>query len=266
MRGSRGFTLLELLVVISIIVLLIALLLPALTVAKDNAKTVMCRSNLYQMVMAYTMYATDEEGFYPMITPTFQHSWPPNVTTWQNQSSRATVGWGDAVGHGLLYKTGYFNNWLAVRCPGRDYEDWPAYNIDDFLDPPPWPTDPYPIDHDGNEYPAGTLTHFRGWEFSVADWRTPDQRQAINSDLILNIYVMIGWPGGGHPPTDQGDGAHPNGLNVGFSDASATFVSMDTPWDDTKTFKEQLLEWNPNPWGPFGIPNHLLTYKFFDKQ
>ena len=82
----------------------------------------------------------------------------------------------------------------------------------------------------------------------------------------LNIYVMIGWPGVGGDPTDQGDGAHPNGLNVGFSDASATFVSMDTPWDDTKTLKEQLLEWNPTPVGPIGIPNHLLTYKFFDKQ
>jgi prepilin-type N-terminal cleavage/methylation domain-containing protein len=48
MRRKEGFTLIELLVVISIIALLMALLLPALELAKSQAKTVICQSNLQQ--------------------------------------------------------------------------------------------------------------------------------------------------------------------------------------------------------------------------
>ena len=253
MLHRRAFTLIELLVVISIIVLLIALLLPALTAAKDNAKTVMCRSNLYQMVMAYTMYATDEDGFYPMITPIFQHWYPPNVTTWQNQSSRATVGWGDAVGHGLLYKEGYFNNWLAVRCPGRDYEDWPAEDIDNFLDPPSWPFDGPAVDPaNGTEYPGRTCYQMRGWEQTAADWRTPDERQAINGDMINGYSTAIN--------------PHETGVNVGYSDASVAYISIDTPFNYARTFKEQLLLWAPLPHIPIGVLPHLEAYKFFDGQ
>ena len=106
----------------------------------------------------------------------------------------------------------------------------------------------------------------RGWEETAGDWRTPDERQAINSDMCTNIYDMIGWPGRGARPTGQGKGAHRDGVNIGFSDASSTFVHMDTPFDETKTFLEQCLEWNPTPSGPFGIFPHLEMYQFFDKQ
>ncbi|MBI1375537.1 MAG: prepilin-type N-terminal cleavage/methylation domain-containing protein [Phycisphaera sp.] len=60
--SRRGFTLVELVVVVSIITLLIAILLPAMKQAKTNARTVRCQINERQLMQAQHMYASDNYG------------------------------------------------------------------------------------------------------------------------------------------------------------------------------------------------------------
>jgi prepilin-type N-terminal cleavage/methylation domain-containing protein/prepilin-type processing-associated H-X9-DG protein len=62
----RAFTLIELLVVIAIIAILAALLLPAVSAAKQRAQTAKCKSNLREIGIGLTVFSQDSSGLYPI--------------------------------------------------------------------------------------------------------------------------------------------------------------------------------------------------------
>lgn len=63
----RAFTLIELLVVIAVVALLTGLLLPALSASRQNARTIVCASNLRQIGLILTAYASEHDGLSPAL-------------------------------------------------------------------------------------------------------------------------------------------------------------------------------------------------------
>ncbi len=63
--GSAGFTLVELMVVVAMTAVLTALLLPALSGAKEKARRAVCKSDLHQLYVAFDMYAANNTDVLP---------------------------------------------------------------------------------------------------------------------------------------------------------------------------------------------------------
>jgi len=71
----RGFTLIEILVVVAIIALLISILLPSLSRAKEMAKMTQCQSNLKQLMTAFATYGVEFKGRLPGLARDAEADW-----------------------------------------------------------------------------------------------------------------------------------------------------------------------------------------------
>ena len=244
MKRGRAFTLIELLVVIAIIALLVSILLPSLSTARELARKSICAANCRHIAIGMHMYATTDQGAHFPPSPCGQNAaltfeirapWDynnppdkdPNLPKWR--WSLGTIKDpgplmydrpGVYIGYGMLYPMQLIDTPELYYCPslmGSEAYSWPI----------------------GWDQPLPKDASIRGWRFSGYYYRIfgqaqnglvpplsyakvdevlnlgMDEREAMVSDLFMDIWG------------DRGDPSHvqlaPYGVNIAYGDGHAAW-------------------------------------------
>ena len=123
--AKKGFTLIELLVVIGVIALLLAILLPALQLAKKQARTALCLSNLHHLNLALASFEIDTRS-YPYAFSNLIDLTPPGGYMGNASPGKDRMGWwwfqflGDYIGSDV-------RNSKLLQCPDRNIAEGSSY-------------------------------------------------------------------------------------------------------------------------------------------
>ena len=229
-KSRKAFTLIELLVVISIIALLMSVLLPALQKARDNAKTVICKSNLKQQGLAIGLYASDNHDKVP---PSWIKSNPnPNSNNW------------------MAILSPYFAAGDASKVTWEEYWDAEVAGKKVYM----CPTFKRPADTTSTSFYNYAMNVHLSFKFSTDNWDWLDNREDVEGDWpsmrfsdIQNSSskVLISDGLGFHVEFDKSNLGlslvlreaalrHNGKVNVLLADTS---VSQDTDADKASPFK-----------------------------
>jgi prepilin-type N-terminal cleavage/methylation domain-containing protein len=129
-RACRGFTLVELLVVIAVLLVLISLLLPTLTAAREQARGVVCQGHLRQLWQGFLLFAADHDGRLPGNEFDWQNP-EPSAQDWLGPPYKPQYlidSWSYAPQQGTLFP--YMNHDYSVyRCPSLEVDTPPSWGF-----------------------------------------------------------------------------------------------------------------------------------------
>lgn len=235
MRKRRGFSLVELLVVIGIIALLIAILLPVLNRTRSEAYKVRCMSNLRQLLTAEMMYVAENKGYltYPnwsndrQATDVWQTGWLYTQGEISNPLQQ------DDVKTGALYR--YLNTTQVYHCPNHIL-DGSIENGTDRLTS-------YIMN--GAVCGYGTVGNKDGpaphWvpSWKITDWRKPSE-QILLWEADENGNGSVAWnDGASYPRENLLAKRHGRGASVGYFDGRVE-------WMDRVDYITELQRPGPN--------------------
>ena len=237
MRRLRGFTLVELLVVIAVVAILMALLQPALSLARGKAREVKCLNNLKQLQICAKLYSVDNDDFLL-----------PNRNVYYAGTNQQTIGFNDKmtwcaglapfdtstenIERGLLFQ--YNRSTDIYVCPSdrsrvRTPEGEPlpmrrtrSYNLSLSINGLPYPPDinvppAFAKESEINDPNPAQLLFFVG----------------VHEEGIFDSHFGIpprGWPSAGGPRWwDLPAGRHSQGCCFSFADGHAERWKWETP-------------------------------------
>ena len=239
-----GFTLIELLVVISIIALLLSILMPALQLAKDQAKTLLCQTKTRDMALAFQVYSNE-------------HRYLPHAYgyDYSGAGTGATTGGGGIYTlntpvvlqlekYGIDPMTGYLcpSNKIGNRRWWNSQTQGPPTPHADWADGPNghFYADVYGFYAylDGQDLPPNTRAYNPEGVFDpVATHNRMSSRHALISDRVMRAYDMQKtW-------CSHWDSGRRKGFSTAYGDAHIEWSTMEQSfYDDPTTCQYQV--WN----------------------
>ena len=192
--NRRGFTLIELLVVISIIAVLAAMLLPAIGLVKNSARSSVCMNNLRQFGVGFMTYASDNEG--SLTSGLWNHQldeylndsgyvipqvWDNTANAWVKRISISRCPSAPAA------NTSNFPLMLTYAYPGVYYDSRAANKFFAWII---WSPDPGTWERN-NKPPVATLSTMRrpGEKALLCEYWVDGSRQNWGSDIVNNQLV-----------------------------------------------------------------------------